>query len=248
MVSLDNFLSTPIAHRGLYDDNYEENSLSAFRLAVENGFGIETDVHILKDGVVAVFHDANMKRICGVNLKIESLTSDELKKYPMTVGGEVIPTLPELLKLIDGRVPLLIELKCLTGFYTNKLAKAVLRDLAGYKNKSNIALQSFDPFAVRWIRKNQTDYPFGQLASMGDPKKNPKPNFLARFMGELKCCKISKPQFISYDILNTPNKFIQSYIDKGMPVFSWTVNTNEKLAVAKKYTSNIIFEKIRPIK
>jgi Glycerophosphoryl diester phosphodiesterase len=98
-------MKTPIAHRGLHDDVVEENSMSAFRLAIEHGYGIETDVHLMKDGTVAVFHDPTLKRVCGVNIKPEKLTAETLKNYPMTVGGEIIPTLPELLKLVDGKVP-----------------------------------------------------------------------------------------------------------------------------------------------
>ena len=90
MQSLEKFLSTPIAHRGLHDDIREENSISAFKAAIEHGFAIETDVHLLKDGVVAVHHDNSLKRVCGKDVKIESLTSEQLKDYPMTLGGEII--------------------------------------------------------------------------------------------------------------------------------------------------------------
>lgn len=242
---IKNFTSTPIAHRGLHDDNIDENSMTAFRLAIENNYGIETDVHLLKDGVVAVHHDSNLNRVCGVNVKIENLTSDELKKYPLKKTGEVIPTLPELLSLVDGKVPLLIELKGVFGFFSKKLGKAVLRDLSNYAKKDMIALQSFDCFIMEWLGKNQTDFPYGQLASKGDIA-NPKPSILMDFMGKLHCAKISKPEFIAYDILSTPNKYIQKYLDLGTPVLSWTVNSPEKLELARKYTSNVIFEKIRP--
>ena len=175
MQSLEKFLSTPIAHRGLHDDIREENSISAFKAAIEHGFAIETDVHLLKDGVVAVHHDNSLKRVCGKDVKIESLTSKQLKDYPMTLGGEIIPTLPEMLKLVDGKVPILIELKTLCGWRNNSLAKAVLRDLKDYPYKDVIALQSFDPFAVKWCRKHQSEYPFGQLASgVGEIGKTPK--------------------------------------------------------------------------
>jgi Glycerophosphoryl diester phosphodiesterase len=118
--------------------------------------------------------------------------------------------------------------------------------LKDYAKKEMIALQSFDPFAVRYLVKHNKDFPCGQLASMGDPAKHSKPNIVLRFMGKLLCTKISHPEFISYDILNTPNEYIQKFLDDGMPVLSWTVNTDEKLALARKHTGNVIFENIRP--
>lgn len=244
MQSFDNFLNIPIAHRGLHNDKFVENSPSAFKAAIENGFGIETDVHLLQDGVVAVFHDDNIKRVCGKDVKIESLTSAQLKDYPMEGSGEIIPTLPELLKMVDGRVPVLIELKTLKGIVNNDLARAVLRDLKAYPYKDVIALQSFDPFAVKWLSKNQNEYPYGQLASMESHKGIP--SFIDSFMGKLGCAKISRPMFIAYDIRFTPNKWIQAYLDKFFPVISWTVRTKEELQLAKDTTCNFIFENILP--
>lgn len=244
MQSLENFYKTPIAHRGLHDDVFEENSMSAFKAAIEHGFAIETDVHLLADGVVAVHHDGNLSRVCGKDVKIETLTSAQLKDYPMTVGGEIIPTLPEMLELVNGQVPILIELKTLSGAWNNDLARAVLRDLKNYPYKDMIALQSFDFFAVKWLSKNQNEYPYGQLASKNPNKESPK--IMTEFMGKLLCCKISKPMFISYDIICTPNQWIQPYLDKKFPVFSWTVKSKEELERAKKLTNNFIFEGIMP--
>lgn len=245
MQSFEKFLSAPLAHRGLHDDKYEENSMSAFKAAIEHGYGIETDVHLLKDGVVAVHHDNNLRRICGKSINIESLTSSQLKDYPMTLGGEIIPLFPDMLKLVNGQVPILIELKTLCGWRNNDLARAVLRDLKDYPYQNVIAIQSFDPFAVKWVRKNQDTYPYGQLASW-EGEKGKTPFFVNDFMGKLLCNKISRPMFIAYDIRSTPNDYINSYIEKKVPVISWTVNSKEKLELARKTTDNIIFEDIIP--
>ncbi len=242
MQSLEKFLSTPIAHRGLHDDIREENSISAFKAAIEHGFAIETDVHLLKDGVVAVHHDNSLKRVCGKDVKIESLTSEQLKDYPMTLGGEIIPTLPEMLKLVDGKVPILIELKTLCGWRNNSLAKAVLRDLKDYPYKDVIALQSFDPFAVKWCRKHQSEYPFGQLAS-GVGEKGKTPKFLNDIMGHLVVNKLSKPMFTSYDVNSAPNEYIAK-TRESMPVFAWTVRNEKDLEKAHGYADNIIFENL----
>ena len=244
MQSFEKFIDTPIAHRGLHDEIREENSMSAFKAAIERGFAIETDVHLLRDGVVAVHHDNSLKRICGKDVRIESLTSSQLKDYPMTLGGEIIPTLPEMLALVDGRVPILIELKTICGWRNNDLVRAVLRDLKNYPHKDVIALQSFDPFAVRWCRRHQTEYPFGQLASaLGEKGKTPK--ILNDIMGKLLVNKVSKPMFTSYDVASSPNKYIDKTHEK-MPVLSWTVRTEEDIAVARKYADNVIFEKVSP--
>ena len=101
-----------IAHRGLHNDKFPENSLSAFENAVKNGFAIENDIHLLADGNVVVFHDDNLKRMCGDDKKINELTLEEVKQYRLKGSDEQIPTLKECLDLVDGKVPLLIEFKC----------------------------------------------------------------------------------------------------------------------------------------
>ena len=111
MQSFERFLSTPIAHRGLHDEKFEENSMPAFQAAIDHGFGIETDVHLLTDGVVAVHHDNSLKRTCGKDVKIETLSSKDLKDYPSDFGRYDIPTLPEMLNLVAGQVLFLLNLK-----------------------------------------------------------------------------------------------------------------------------------------
>ncbi|MEE0399173.1 MAG: glycerophosphodiester phosphodiesterase family protein, partial [Christensenellales bacterium] len=191
---------------------------------------------------VAVHHDNSLKRVCGKDVKIESLTSEQLKDYPMTLGGEIIPTLPEMLKLVDGKVPILIELKTLCGWRNNSLAKAVLRDLKDYPYKDVIALQSFDPFAVKWCRKHQSEYPFGQLAS-GVGEKGKTPKFLNDLMGHLVVNKLSKPMFTSYDVNSAPNEYIAK-TRESMPVFAWTIRNEKDLEKARAYADNIIFENL----
>ena len=105
------FIDNKIAHRGLHSEQVSENSLQAFSLAIERGFAIEIDVHLLTDGEVAVVHDSNLARVTGQEVIVETLSSKDLYKYPLLKNGEKIPTLKETLALINGKVPLLIELK-----------------------------------------------------------------------------------------------------------------------------------------
>ena len=124
----------------------------------------------------------------------------------------------------------------------NSLAKAVLRDLKDYPYKDVIALQSFDPFAVKWCRKHQSEYPFGQLAS-GVGEKGKTPKFLNDIMGHLVVNKLSKPMFTSYDVNSAPNEYIAK-TRESMPVFAWTVRNEKDLEKARGYADNIIFENL----
>ena len=100
------------AHRGLHDGNHKvpENSLEAFRRAVDAGYGMELDVQHTRDDRLVVFHDANLKRVCGVDKNVRDLTYGELKRYPLP-DGSVIPLFSEVLELVGGRAPIIVEVK-----------------------------------------------------------------------------------------------------------------------------------------
>ena len=111
MKNLDFLSSNLIAHRGLHNDKYPENSLGAFKRAIRKNYIIEFDVHLLKDGTAVVFHDDNLYRMCGKRKKIKDFTYDELKKIKLLDTNYTIPTLDSVLKLIEGKVPIIVELK-----------------------------------------------------------------------------------------------------------------------------------------
>ncbi len=157
--------TTPIAHRGLHK-TVPENSLPAFALAIEAGYAIETDVRFTKDGRIVVFHDANLKRVVGVDKNVIDLTFDELQTYTLEGTEEKIPSFEEFLSFVDGRTPLLIELKDVPG--RNDLPERVIETLKPYKGE--YALQSFNPFYVNKFRKLAPDVLRGQL-SVGFTKK-----------------------------------------------------------------------------
>lgn len=232
----------PIAHRGLHDDIREENSLPAFRAAVEKGYGIELDVYLMRDGQIAVFHDQNIKRVCGVKRSTVSLTAAELQKYPMLNGGEIIPTLPQVLDLVDGKVPLLIELKTV-HVAVHGLENALLKCLENYKGKDTVAIQSFNPVAIKYLSRKTDFYPLGQLATMYN--KGRRPFLVQKYFGNLRCLHLSRPDFIAYDIRHVPNKHLTFWKQK-LPVLTWTVNNDEKMRAAQTVADNIIFERISP--
>ena len=147
------------AHRGLWDQESPENSLTAFQKAVNAGYGIEFDIHKTCDGHVVVFHDDTLTRMCGVEGKVEQKTLAELKELRLLGTDQQIPTLEEMLALVDGRVPLLVELKgesTATGLCP--VADAILSQYKG-----DYIIESFNPLLVRWYRKNRPDVVRGQL-------------------------------------------------------------------------------------
>ena len=236
--NLDWLLNTPIAHRGLHDNIIPENSIPAFKRAIEGGFNIEIDVHLSADGQLVVFHDADLKRICGVEKAVKDCTVEELKTYTLKDTEYTIPTLDEFMKLVNGKVGILCEVKGINPFDTT-IAKATIEAFKTYDG--NVALQSFNAGAVICFRKDGSR-PFGQLITWGwgDAEKCAKMNW----MGKLHICKISKPQFIAYDVRTCKDaeKYINKQKKKGKPIIIWTVNSPEKLALARSIGDNIIFE------
>ena len=142
-----------VAHRGLHDIDagIPENSLPAFRMAMENGYAVEIDIHVTKDEKVVIFHDDNLKRVCGEDRLIEDLTLEELSKYTLSGTEYKIPQLHELLDICDDKSVLVIELKCMPHNY-KKLCENTNRILNRYNVK--YVVQSFNPLAMCWYKKN----------------------------------------------------------------------------------------------
>ena len=233
-----------IAHRGLHDERLPENSLGAFRAAVEKGYAIETDLQLTADGVIVVFHDEKMKRMTGRELVINDCMYDEIKDIPL-IGGEneYIPTLEQLLETVDGKVPLLIEIK--THENIGSLEAPLTERLRRYNGK--FAVQSFNPFIVKWFRKNAPEFVRGQLAAFFDAEfGNGVRAWLQRRV--LRNCMLNGicgAQFTSYDTKGIKRKRLLR-IKKKMPVLMWTVRTPERLESCKGYFDNIIFEDFLP--
>ena len=150
------------AHRGLHnlEAGIPENSMAAFRAALERGFGVELDLQLTADGQVVVFHDANLERMCGVDAKLEYLTYSELQTYRLAGTGERIPLFSDVLALMGGKVPLLVEIK--TCRRRTELCAAALKLMRSYPGE--LCMESFDPRIVAWFRRNAPDIIRGQLA------------------------------------------------------------------------------------
>lgn len=227
-----------IAHRGYHNKNLgiPENSIVAFKKAINNNYIIELDVHITKDKEIVVFHDFDLKRVCGVNKKIEELTYDELLKYNLYDTKYKIPKLKEILNLVDGKVPILIETKVakFDGMLESKLSQC----LDNYNGL--FAIQSFFPFSILWFKKNRPHYIRGLLAS--NFKTNSEINNLKKNISKtLITDVILKADFISYDIKALPNLYVDSK-RKNKLILGWTVRNKEDYNKAKKYCDNLICE------
>ena len=147
-INKDCFLfTTPIAHRGLWNDNIIENSIPAYINAVKHGFAIEIDLYLSKDGVLFSFHDINLKRMTGVDALITDKTFDEIKALNLLGSDLTVPTFDEVLSAVDGKVPLLIEIKDQPD--KTCVDKTVNR-LKSYKGE--FALQSFNPLYIKRIK------------------------------------------------------------------------------------------------
>ena len=234
----------PIAHRGLHNDEYPENSMPAYQLAIDNGFNIEIDVHVTKDGHVVVFHDDNLKRVCGVNKLVKDCTLEELKTYPLANTEYTIPTFKEFLALVDGKTGILCEIKGINPF-NHRIVRETIKVLDEVGYTGNIALQSFDFGAVLYAKRH-CDYPVGELCTWCSPDgKNPR-WWATDFMGKMLVCKVTKPDFIAYDARACAptlpeNKWLAKWGEK-LPVLMWTVKSPETIESAKKYANNVIFE------
>lgn len=151
------------AHRGLFDNESgpPENSLPAFARAVEGGYGIELDVQLSRDGKLVVFHDDDLARMCSAEGRVDSYSYEELREMPLLGSGERIPLFTEVLELVAGRVPLIVELK-MSPVNNYPVCEAANRILSGYRGA--YCVESFSPLAVRWYRKHRPDVVRGQLS------------------------------------------------------------------------------------
>ena len=186
----------PYAHRGLWGGEIPENSLAAFRRAAEHGFAIELDVQLSSDGEAMVFHDYTLDRVCGVQGKVAQRTAAELVQLPLSsVQSECIPTFKQVLAAVDGRVPLLIELKGESG--NTALVPAVLKCLADYKGEW--CIETFNPLLLRAVRKQAPGVVRGLLSSDLIKEKRKGSKLLNFLLSALLLTFLCRPAFHAWD-------------------------------------------------
>lgn len=232
---------TPYAHRGLHDNiDIPENSIPAFERAVDAGYGIELDVRLTSDGEIVVFHDDNTQRLCNINARIEDIVSTDLYKFKLLGTEYTPPLLRDVLNVISGKIPLLVEVKF--TLKTPTLMKKLFELLDSYKGFYSV--ESFNPLVLSWLKSKRPEVMRGQLASYFDNCKTPH----LLLLKALFFAKFNKPHFIAYKIEDLPNKYVDNYLKREPRtlIISWTIKNKEQQDKALKYSDNFIFENIRP--
>lgn len=232
-----------IAHRGMHNRKAKipENSLQAFVRAIENNYTIELDLHILKDNSVVVFHDDNLKRMTGIDENIIDTTYDEIKSLKLNNTENHIPLFKDVLEIVSGKVPLIIEFKY--DAMPGRLEEETMKLLKAYKGE--FAVKSFNPLSVNWFKKNYPNIIRGQLVSNYEHVKLNK--FLKLLLKNMCFNFITKPDFISFDIQMLPNKKAEKF-RKTKPVLGWVVRNKEDMRKAKGYCDNYICESMEEYK
>ena len=241
--SMDAFKNRYYAHRGFHDNNSDapENSAKAMGLAVENGYGIELDVQLTKDEKVVVFHDATLNRICGVDAKVNSMTYAELQQLTLLNSGEKIPLFSDVLKIIDGKVPLIMEIKMVDA--KTRVCELANKELEGYSGL--YCMESFHPFAVRWYKKNRPDVIRGQL-SANFKKEGQKEGIQEWLVHNLWINVLGRPDFVAYSHKSAENLSRNLTRWWGATAVAWTIRSQEELDRNRKKFDLFIFEGFRP--
>ena len=208
-----------IAHRGLHSDKSIENTLSAFIKAMDKGYTIELDIHILKDDTIVIYHDFNLKRLTGVNKTIEKLSYPQLSKIKIKNKYQ-IPTLIQVMNIINGRVPLLIEVKTIEK--NNLFLEKLVELLNNYKGL--FAIQSLNPFVIEWFYKNKKNYPLGLI-----------------IINDINY-KILKKYTKMIDFISIYKKHLPFKSKKI--IIGWTIKNKKELEKYKPLSDNLIVENI----
>jgi glycerophosphoryl diester phosphodiesterase len=248
--SLDWLVARPIAHRGLHDvkSGIVENSKNAFTHAVSHQFAIECDVQITKDGEAVVFHDFDLNRLTGSSGEIKDFAAAALSKIKLTSSrdGNVIDSLEQVLSVIAGRVPLVIEIK--SKFDGDlRLTRRVVEILHG--KDIPVAIKSFDPRIVTALRMMAPDRPRGIVAmSQYDyPDYVSIPDDEKRAMANLLHFSEMQPDFISWHVKDLPHAAPHlCRVALGLPVMTWTVRNPEDIRSAQQYADQMVFEGFLP--
>ena len=232
------------AHRGLHGEGVPENSMKAFRLAVEQGYGAELDVHLLADGNLAVIHDSKLIRTTGAEGRIEDLTADQLKDYHLEGTEETIPLFSDVLALFEGKAPLIIELKVENN--NEQLCTAVAKLLDHYKG--DYCVESFHPQVLGWFKKYRPNTVRGQLTeNYFRSKDNKLPPALKFILTHQLLNFATSPDFVAYNcrdldsISNTVARKVWN-----MQGVTWTLRTREQYDEAVDQNWLPIFENFKP--
>jgi glycerophosphoryl diester phosphodiesterase len=237
----------PIAHRGLHDFSrgVVENSLGALRAALTHGYGVECDLRLSRDEQVFVFHDDTLDRLCGESGRFDALDASDIGRRRLVGSGEPVPTLAQWLQAADGGGPLVLELKGeFSGDVT--LARAVASALDLYRG--DVAVKSFDPSLIGFLREAGVPRPLGMVA-----QSDYEEDEWAQLTGEQRFglsrfthAAETRPDFLSWRAGDLPNPVCELARACGVPVMTWTIRSAEQAAAARRHADQIVFERFLP--
>ena len=231
------------AHRGLHDAQKPENSMAAFRAALEKGYGIELDIHLLKDGNLAVIHDTSLLRTTGKEGKITDLTTEELANYRLENTEETIPSFRQVLDLFAGKAPLIIELKADDN--AQALVDAAVKAMEGYEGP--YCMESFDPRCIHILKKMYPHIIRGQLTEDFFHSESKLPAPLKWMMKHQVLNFLTLPDFVAYnyrDLDAISNTIVRKFW--GVAGVTWTLRTQEEFDDATRKGWIPIFENFNP--
>ncbi|MFC6686758.1 glycerophosphodiester phosphodiesterase family protein [Jhaorihella thermophila] len=240
------FLEVPIAHRALHDNaqGRPENSRAAIRAAIAAGYGIEIDLQPSADGRALVFHDYFLDRLTAREGRVDHLSAEEAGETALSHGdGEGIPTLTEILEIVNGRVPLLIELKDQDGFMGRNIGRLeadAARVLANYDGP--VAVMSFNPHTVAEMARIAPRLPRGLVTCNYDPRQWHLPAEICDRLRGIPDFASSLAAFISHRVTDLDRPRVTQLHDEGVPVLCWTVRSQAVELEARKRADNITFE------
>ena len=238
------FLTIPLAHRGLHGPGVPENSRAAVAAAIAAGYGIEIDLQVSSDGVPMVFHDSALSRLTAAEGPVRARTAAELGAIRLKGGDEGIPTFAEILALVAGRVPLLVELKDQTGVFgpsDGAFERAVAAVAEGYGG--DVAFMSFSPALVAGMAQAAPGRPRGVVTEAYLPEDGPGlPEETRRALASMLAVDWVGAAFVSHDwhALDMPR--VAELKARGLPILCWTIRSAEQEAQARRVADNITFE------
>lgn len=246
MAHVADLVRLPFAHRALHDNDYgrPENSPAAIRAAIDAGYGIELDVQGTADGQAVVFHDEWMERLTKATGFVKDYTAAQLGQIALTHGSDTIPTLPQVLALVAGRTPLLIEIKDQTdcmGQTDGRLETEVAQALKGYTGP--VAVMSFNPHAIANMARLAPHIPRGLTTSAYDPAAwAPLSPARCAELREIADYDRVGASFISHEAADLDRPRVAELKAKGATILTWTIYNATMEAKARKVADNITFE------
>ena len=237
-------LNTHYAHRGLHNNESDapENSMAAFQKAIDAGYGIELDVQLTRDRIPVVFHDETLDRVCGVNGKVRDFTYEELQAFTLCKSNERIPLFSDVLRQVNGQIPLIVEIKP----HERVVDVCAAADVLLREYKGVYCVESFHPLAVRWYMKNRPEVIRGQLSSSFNipGKRETRDLTLLHYLLTNVICR---PDFIAYNHKSKYNisRLACKAIFRPLNV-AWTVRSQEEMDMSARDFDLFIFENFIP--